>query len=144
MDSARILIVDDEPVIADTLSAIFRRAGFESYTAYDGLLGLDAARALAPNLVLSDVVMPGLDGVSMAMEICTTLPEVRVLLFSGQAGTVELLETAERRGFHFEIMPKPIHPDEIIRKVSSALAQRRWRVTESVRQAHQSEAGSCN
>ncbi len=122
MTAARILIVDDERTIADTLSVIFRHAGYETFTAYNGLLGLDAARSLAPNIVLSDVVMPGLDGVAMAIEIRSSLPDVEVLLFSGQATTVELLRDAESKGFHFEIMLKPIHPDEVIRKVASTLA----------------------
>ena len=125
----RILIVDDERTIADTLSVIFRRVGYETFTAYNGQLGLDAARKLPPNLVLSDVVMPELDGVSMAMEIHNSLPETCVLLFSGQAGTLDLLQNAEQKGFHFELLQKPIHPNDIILKVASVLAGR---------------AGSCN
>jgi CheY-like chemotaxis protein len=122
--SARILIVDDERMIADTLSVIFRGAGYETYTAYNGQLGLDAARNLAPKLVLSDVVMPELDGVSMAMQIRKSQPEVRVLLFSGQAGTSDLLRSAEEKGFHFELLEKPIHPDEIMRRVAQALNEK--------------------
>jgi len=123
MAAARILIVDDEQTIADTLSVIFRHAGYETYTAYNGMLGLVAARSLLPNLVLSDVMMPGLDGVAMAMEIRNTLPDVEVLLFSGQATTVELLREAESKGFHFEILLKPVHPSEVIRKVALVLKE---------------------
>lgn len=119
--AAKILIVDDERTIADTLAAIFRGVGYETFTAYNGLLGLQAARELKPNLVLSDVVMPVLDGVSMAMEIRRTLPEIEVLLFSGQAGTLDLLQQAEKNGMHFELLTKPIPPQEIILKVTSAL-----------------------
>lgn len=122
MIGARILIVDDERAIADTLSTIFRRQGYEAFTAYDGLLGLDAAMNLRPNLVLSDVSMPGLDGVSMAMAIRGMLPEVPVLLFSGQASTVDLLHGAEEKGFHFELLQKPISPDVMIRKVAAMLS----------------------
>jgi DNA-binding NtrC family response regulator len=118
---ARILIVDDERTIADTLSVIFRGAGYETFTAYNGLIGLDAARTLQPNLVLSDVVMPGLDGVTMAIAILNALPAVQVLLFSGQADTVEFLRDAEERGFHFEILQKPMHPEELLRIVAMAL-----------------------
>jgi DNA-binding response OmpR family regulator len=119
---SRILIVDDEPVIADTLSVIFRGAGYETLAAYNGVLGLLAAQSFSPNLVLTDVVMPEMDGVSMAMEICSKMPEVRVLLFSGQAGTVNLLQKAEGVGLHFELLHKPVHPKEIIRKVRQLLA----------------------
>jgi CheY-like chemotaxis protein len=123
MSAPRILIVDDERMIADTLSAIFRGAGYETFTAYNGQLGLDAARTLSPELVLSDVVMPELDGVSMAMQIRTSQPEVKVLLFSGQAGTLNLLHTAEEKGYHFDLLEKPIHPDEIMRRVAQALSE---------------------
>jgi DNA-binding NtrC family response regulator len=118
----RILIVDDERMIADTLSTIFRGIGYETFTAYNGALGLDKARQVDPQLVLSDVVMPELDGVTMAMEICAAMPKVRVLLFSGQAGTRSLLRNAEEHGFHFELLEKPIHPDAIIHKVAETLA----------------------
>ncbi len=120
---ARILIVDDEPVIADTLALIFRAAGYETFTAYNGVLGLDAARELVPNLVLTDVAMPGLDGVTMAMQICSLLPQVRVLLFSGQPETSDLLKNAKTKGFDFEMLQKPIHPEVIMQKVASTLAQ---------------------
>jgi len=119
--ASRILVVDDERVIADTLSLILRGVGYEAFTAYDGMLGLEAARRLEPDLVLSDVVMPAMDGVSMAMEIHDALPEIKLLLISGQAGTSNLLRDAEARGFHFELLQKQMHPDEIIRRVKMAL-----------------------
>lgn len=122
MPPIRILVVDDEEVIADTLSEILRKKGYEAFAAYNGQLGLEAARSFAPNLVLSDVMMPELDGVSMAMEISKTLPGVKVLLFSGMANMVELLDEARQQGFHFEILRKPVAPDEIIRKIVSTLA----------------------
>jgi len=123
MTPARILIVDDERTIADTLSVILRGQGYETFTAYNGLLGLDAAIKLLPDLVLSDVVMPGMDGVSMAMEIKRLQPCVPVLLFSGQAGTRDLLYKAEEKGFHFQLLSKPLPPNEIIRHVAHALSQ---------------------
>jgi CheY-like chemotaxis protein len=69
--------------------------------------------------------MPGLDGIEMAIKIRTSHPDVQVLLFSGQASTVDLLHFAEERGFHFEILQKPIHPSEILRKVASTLAAKK-------------------
>jgi DNA-binding response OmpR family regulator len=121
MSAARILIVDDERMIADTLSAIFRGAGYETYTAYNGRLGLDAARTLRPELVLSDVAMPEMDGVQMAMQIRRSQPKVRVLLLSGQSETSDLLRSARENGFDFELLQKPIHPEEIMRRVAEEL-----------------------
>jgi DNA-binding NtrC family response regulator len=118
----RILIVDDERSIADTLSVIFRHAGYETFTAYNGRQGLDAALELAPKLVLSDVVMPELDGVAMAIEIRKIMPEIPVVLFSGQTGVTDLLQSAKDKGFHFELLEKPIHPAEIVRIVGVTLS----------------------
>ncbi len=120
--TTRILIVDDERTIADTLAVIFRGVGYEAFTAYNGLLGLEAARELQPDLVLSDVMMPGMDGVSMAMEIRRTRPEAAVLLFSGQASTLDLLHQAKEKGFHFELLAKPMPPGEILRRVAAAVS----------------------
>jgi DNA-binding response OmpR family regulator len=120
--AAKILVVDDERPIADTLTTIFRSVGYEAYTAYDGLLGLEAARTLHPDLIFTDVTMPGLDGVSMAMEIRRTLPTTAVLLFSGQASTVDLLRQAEEKGFHFELLAKPMPPGEILSRVAAAVS----------------------
>lgn len=118
----RILIVDDERTIADTLTTIFRAEGYEAFAAYNGLLGLEAALELQPDLVLSDVRMPGMDGVRMAIEIRKALPKVTVLLLSGQASTLDLLEQADGEDFHFELLAKPIAPREILRRVASTLA----------------------
>ena len=82
--------MDDEQMIADTLSVIFRRLGYEAFTAYNGLLGLDAARDLKPDLVLSDVVMPELDGVKMAMQICR---------YSAGGGCTVVLRAGRHDGF---------------------------------------------
>jgi DNA-binding response OmpR family regulator len=119
--ATKILIVDDERTIADTMAAIFRSVGYEAFTAYDGLLGLEAARQLEPDVILTDVVMPGMDGVSMAIEIRRTLPGIAVLLFSGQASTVDMLRRAEEAGFHFELMAKPAPPREVIQRVAATL-----------------------
>ena len=116
-----ILIVDDERLIADTLAIIFRRAGFKAYTAYSGLDGLEAARRFRPSLVLSDVNMPGLDGISMAMAIQQEIPSTAIMLFSGQASTTELLSKAEILGFHYEILQKPVPAPELLRRAWLAL-----------------------
>jgi len=73
--------------------------------------------------VLTDVVMPELDGVSMAIEIRKSFPEIAVLLFSGQASHMDLLRRAEESGLHFDLMTKPTSPREILDRVASAIAE---------------------
>jgi CheY-like chemotaxis protein len=111
----RILVVDDEPLIADTIVQILNRSGFIAEAAYGGREAIDAARRITPELILSDVLMPHIDGVEAAIAIQKFLPETRIVLFSGQAATVEILARARKRGYHFELLAKPLHPTQLIK-----------------------------
>jgi len=113
----RVLVVDDEKVIADTLATILRNTGYESLSAYDGLGALLLCDTFCPELVISDVVMPGMNGIQLAMQIKQRYPDCKVLLFSGQAATANLLEEARRSGYDFEVLAKPIHPKELLAKL---------------------------
>jgi DNA-binding NtrC family response regulator len=117
-----VLIVDDEKVIADTLSVILTRAGFITMTAYDGVTALHIASAITPALLISDVVMPGITGVELAIMLTKSIPDLKVLLFSGQAATVDLLEKARRGGHHFTALTKPVHPTDMLKRISECLA----------------------
>jgi DNA-binding NtrC family response regulator len=116
-----VFIVDDERVIADTLSIILSKSGFSTMTAYDGESALELARAVHPDLLISDVVMPEMTGVDLAIAVTETVPGCKVLLFSGQAAIVDLLEKARRRGHDFTILTKPVHPTDMLRRISECL-----------------------
>src|ERR1700728_1755951 len=90
-DRPAILIVDDERVIADTLAIILSRSGFATFTAYNGSSALELAEIVQPRLLISDVVMPGMTGVELAITLGELVPDCKVLLFSGQAATADLL-----------------------------------------------------
>ncbi len=111
----RVLVVDDEALIANTIVQILNRSGFIAEAAYGGREAIDAARRITPEIVLSDVLMPHLDGVEAAIAIQKFLPETRIILFSGQAATVEILARARTRGYHFELLAKPLHPIQLIK-----------------------------
>jgi CheY-like chemotaxis protein len=113
----RILVVDDEKVIADTIVQILNRNGFIAEAAYGGAEAIEKAKRVCPELVLSDVLMPQVDGVEAAIAIRKLCPETRIILFSGQASTVEILARARERGHTFELLPKPIHPTELIKRL---------------------------
>ncbi|WP_158942507.1 response regulator [Granulicella sp. S190] len=117
-----VLIVDDERIIADTLSTILSRSGFSTLTAYDGIAGLEIAHSAAPDLIISDVVMPGMTGVELAITVTQTIPTCKILLFSGQAATVDLLEEARSAGHNFTTLSKPVHPTDMLKRVSECLA----------------------
>jgi CheY-like chemotaxis protein len=113
--SVRILVVDDEPLIADTIVQILNRNGFIATAAYGGREAIDTARRTNPELILSDVLMPHVDGVEAAITIQKFLPATRIVLFSGQAATVEILARARTRGYQFELLAKPLHPTQLIK-----------------------------
>jgi len=111
--------VDDEIIIADTIVQILTRAGFQAHAVYNGRDAIESARHTLPDTVLSDVMMPYLDGVEAAIAIRALCPGTRIVLFSGQAATGEILERARVQGHDFELLPKPIHPTELLRYLSA-------------------------
>jgi DNA-binding response OmpR family regulator len=116
-----VLVVDDEHVIADTLAAILARNGISALVAYDGASALDMARLIPPDLLLSDVVMPGMSGVDLAIAILKTAPDCRIMMFSGQAATVDLLGAANYPGHDFTVLQKPIHPTDLLARIAETL-----------------------
>jgi DNA-binding response OmpR family regulator len=112
-----IVVVDDERRIADTLVLILNAKGYRAEAAHDGASALAKCRQKSPDLVLSDVVMPGMNGVELAIAIRQQCPRCPILLFSGQAETTEILEGARRRGYDFELLAKPVHPEELLARI---------------------------
>jgi CheY-like chemotaxis protein len=110
----KIVVVDDEALIGETLVEILNENGFSARYVTNGAEAIELARKWHPHVVLSDVIMPNGNGVDTCIQITTIVPSCRIILFSGQAATVDLLEKAQRDGFHFEILVKPIKPEKLI------------------------------
>jgi DNA-binding NtrC family response regulator len=117
-----VLVVDDEKIIADTLSIILRKNGFETLTAYDAPSALELAAKLTPDLLISDVVMPRMSGIDLAIAMKHTIPSCKVLLFSGQAATIDLLAEARTKGHDFTTLTKPVHPTDMLRRIRECLS----------------------
>jgi CheY-like chemotaxis protein len=113
----KILVVDDERLIADTLAEILEMSGFRVAIAYDGWDALKAAERFRPDFVLSDVLMPRMNGVDLGIAMRKMFPDAKILLFSGQAGISEILLEGQRQGFEFELIAKPIHPLKLIERL---------------------------
>ncbi|HXE09258.1 MAG TPA: response regulator [Acidobacteriaceae bacterium] len=117
------LVVDDERVIADTLSIILSKNGFATMTAYNAAQALELASAATPDLLLSDVMMdPGMDGTELAMALVERCPHCKVLLFSGHSATRDLLEKSRAAGHDFTLLSKPLHPADLLLRLSETLA----------------------
>ncbi|HWS88009.1 MAG TPA: sigma-54 dependent transcriptional regulator [Pyrinomonadaceae bacterium] len=107
MSKGRVLIVDDEPVIAESLSELLEGWGYETAVAPDGLLGLAKVEEFRPSVVVSDVYMPNLDGFGLLRELRELHPETAVILLTGQ-GTVEMALRAIQEEGAFHYLEKPI------------------------------------
>lgn len=117
-ETRRVLVIDDEVDIADSLTDILILHGYDAVACHDGLSAIESARSQCPSIVVSDVIMPKLNGVDTAAAIHEFCPQVRVLLLSGQALTTDILEKARASGHEFEVLPKPIHPYLLLKKIS--------------------------
>jgi DNA-binding NtrC family response regulator len=122
----RVFVVDDEDVIASTLAMILRfQGGFHARSFTNPLEALQAAKLDAPDLLISDVVMPELSGIDLAIQLRESCPGCKVLLFSGQAASTQLLESARQAGYHFEILMKPVHPADLLAKIQDVTEEDR-------------------
>ncbi len=117
--SKQIVVIDDEANIADSLAEILNGCGYEAHAFYDARAAIDFVGRECPAIVIADIVMPKLNGVDAAIIIRQLCPLTRILLFSGQAGTVDILKEARAKGHDFELLPKPIHPAQLLKKLSS-------------------------
>lgn len=113
----RVLVIDDERLIADTTAEILNGSGFEAVPLYNGNHAVEHVRQTCPDVVITDVMMPGINGIELAKEIKGECPQTRVVLISGQAATTDLLANARRQGFAFEILAKPLKPEILLHKL---------------------------
>ncbi len=117
----RVLVVDNESVIADTVAKILSLSGIPAIAAYDGNEALGTALLKPPDLLLTDVVLPGMNGIELAITIKRVYPECKILLFSGLATTADLLANARRAGHRFTLLNKPVPPQELLATVAEHL-----------------------
>ena|SRR5581483_1865589 len=115
----RVLVVDDETLIADTLREILNDSGFEAITAYTAEAAMQLAQAFQPDILMSDVLMPQTNGVDLAIAIQAEYPATKILLFSGQAATGAIVQNARKQGHRFEVLAKPVLPEHLIAKLKA-------------------------
>jgi CheY-like chemotaxis protein len=113
----RVLVADDEQVIANTLAIILNQSGFEARAVFSGEKAVEALDSFQPDMLISDVIMTGMTGIEAAIITRAHMPNCKILLFSGQAATADLLEKARTQGHEFEILAKPVHPTDLLAKL---------------------------
>ena len=118
----KVLVIDDERVIALTLARIFSDQGYDARPAYSAEEALDVVGFWVPDLAVVDVKLPGMNGIDFAIHLIANCSGCRVLLFSGQPESGELLENAKKKGHHLELIAKPVHPDSMLERARELLA----------------------
>ena len=107
------LVIDDDKAVADTVAMVLSTEGFEARAVYSGEAGVELARSLEFEFLVTGVVMPQMNGIDAAIRIRELLPRCKVVLVSGHFNTATLLEDAQARGYKFEVLAKPVHPLEL-------------------------------
>ncbi len=121
----RVFVVDDESVIASTLELILMSQGFDARSFDDPVVALNAARSGAPDLLITDVIMPKMTGIELAFHIRRDFPHCKVMLFSGQISIINLLAQAQADEHDFVLIDKPVHPSVLIERISEVLQDTR-------------------
>lgn len=121
----RVLIVDDEPLVADTLSLVFQKHGFTTRAAYSADEAMVCARAFTPDLLLCDINMPDKDGLDLIDSMDREQPACRVLVLTGAYSSLNRVRIrASEVRQRFSILTKPCPPAELLRCAGELLIGR--------------------
>jgi len=116
-----VFVVDDEPLIASTLVAILHLHGYSARFFTSPLEALTAARTKSPDLLISDVGMPGCSGIDLAIRMKAQYPACKILLFSGATSSIALLDSARTQGHDFDLLMKPVPPLQFLAEIVKRL-----------------------
>jgi CheY-like chemotaxis protein len=118
----RVLVVDDDRLVADTLALVFRKSGFEARAVYCADDALECAREFAPHLLLCDVTMPGRDGLTLLSDITDEQPACRVIMITGFYSNLKVVsDHATKLARPVGILTKPCEPSELLREAAALL-----------------------
>jgi DNA-binding NtrC family response regulator len=115
----RVFVVDDEPIIGFTLATVLESAGYTARSFTDPHEALRAAETNCPDYLISDVMMPALNGIDLGVQFKAIYPSVKVLLFSGTSSFANLWDMANTKGHKFDLLSKPIHPQALLKAIEA-------------------------
>jgi CheY-like chemotaxis protein len=120
---ARVLIVDDDPAVLLTVQLVLSSSGYQVTTAPDGKRALFLMDKFDPDLVLTDLIMPEMDGVQTITEIRKTRPDLKIIAMSGGArmGNINILQKAKEVGANV-VISKPFEMTELTSLIDESVA----------------------
>lgn len=119
---SRVLVVDDDRLVADTICLIYKANGFDSEARYSAAEGLERARSYAPDLLLCDVTMPDVSGLELAESVAELLPDTRMLMLSAYSSNAAYVRAHARRASRpLKLLSKPCRPEDLLRESRALL-----------------------
>jgi DNA-binding response OmpR family regulator len=116
----KVLVIDDEESLAVAVARVLDLHGYRCFAVYNGRDAIAAAESFSPDVVLSDVMMDGTNGVDACMQIQRALPSCRILLYSAEVPVAHsLLADAISAGYNFELLAKPLEPSALVSKIET-------------------------
>jgi DNA-binding response OmpR family regulator len=125
MTMAHVLVVEDDPIIRQTVTYALKRAGFDTSSADDGVEGLRLARSGSPELIVLDLMLPGIDGFRFAEEVRKHNSEVAIIMVTaldGERNTIRGLDAGAD-----DYLTKPFSMEELLARVRANLRRVRER-----------------
>jgi CheY-like chemotaxis protein len=121
---SRILVIDDDDLVRDTLVRMLERAGHKTVAAKNGRQGLAQFHREPPDLIVTDVIMPDLDGIETIMALRQASPAIPIIAVSGggKAHAMQFLDAAQKLGADL-ILPKPFKQADLMAAISGLLAR---------------------
>jgi CheY-like chemotaxis protein len=119
----KVLVVDDEQTIANTLGWVLDKEGYKTRAAFSGEEAVEVAQTFAPDVLICDVFMPGINGLDAAIVIRDKHPSCKVLLVSGHVSISDLSQRAAEKGYDFHYLAKPVHPRELLEVLRTLLQE---------------------
>lgn len=123
-DRPLVLLVDDDPIINFTLSAILNNSGFAPIAAHDGAEALEIAKLIPPQVLVTDLLMRGMNGLELAMAVRSTVPDCEVILISGQISFTERSMEELLPVYGFVKLCKPVYPTDLLACIGEQLSRR--------------------
>lgn len=114
----KILVIDDEPSIINLVTAYLKPEGYEVYTASDGNAGLKAARAFKPDLIILDLMLPGIDGIELLTRLRRESDVYVIMLTARTEETDKIVGLSVGAD---DYMTKPFSPRELVARIKAAL-----------------------